>query len=360
VPQNFPTDRVDRVRTLPPVLERYKELRNAAGENDIDQRIALIRWLADRKQEEVALAEAELLLQKNPKHVGTRKLAEDLRARVDLLVKTAKGDQPPAPPTDDTPTPADDGRIPPREFPFLTEAQIAILKVYEVDLTAKPRIVFPREAVSRMLEEYASNPLVPASREGKDAILRQDPAETVQMMFKLRAREFYDKVRVVDQPESMRKFRDDVQRVTLMGGCATSQCHGGRDAGRFVLSTFRPNTDTTLYTNFYIITKFKTSLGLPLVNWENPQQSLLLQLALPPELSRYRHPPVIKDGKNVWRPPLTGPEDRRARAIVDWITSAYRPRPDYTFDYTPYRPFTPPSLPATEGKSPAPPETIVR
>lgn len=76
--------------------------------------------------------------------------------------------------------------------------------MYEVDLAANPRVIFPRDAAARMLEEFASSPLVPASREGKDAILRQDPLETVQLMFRLRARDYYEKVRVVDQPEPMR------------------------------------------------------------------------------------------------------------------------------------------------------------
>ncbi|HZW07408.1 MAG TPA: hypothetical protein VFF65_09805, partial [Phycisphaerales bacterium] len=157
------------------------------------------------------------------------------------------------------------------------------------------------------------------------------------------ARDYYDKVRIVDQPEPMRRFRDDVQRVTLLSGCATSQCHGGRDAGRLVLSTYRPSNDLTLYTNYYILTSYRTADGRSLIDWEQPEQSLLLQYALPREFARSRHPQVLRDGKDVWRPALTGPEDVRARGITDWVRSAYRPRPDYTLDYTPFRPFTPPA-----------------
>jgi hypothetical protein len=359
VPQTFAADKVDHVRTLPPVLERYKELRAATPEAEIDQRIALIRWLADRRQVEVALAEADLLLARNPKHAGAIKLAEDLRRRFDLLVKPAQpaGADPVEPA--DKPG-ANDGRITVRDFPLLTDAQVALIKVFEVDLGAHPKVIFPREAASRMLEEFASSPLIPASREGKDAILRQDPVETVQLMFRLRARDYYDKVKVIDQPEPMRRFRDDVQHVTLMSGCATSQCHGGRDAGRLVLFNYRPNNDVTLYTNYYILTNYRTAAGLPLIDWEKPEQSLLLQLALPRDLSRYRHPAVMKDGKDVWRAPLTGPDDRRAKGITDWIRSAYRPRPDYTLDYTPFRPFTAPVPSSTPGRIAAPTEPVVR
>ncbi|MDP1662141.1 MAG: hypothetical protein Q8L55_09525 [Phycisphaerales bacterium] len=359
VPVTFAADRIDHVRTLAPVLERYRELRTATPETDIDQRITLIRWLADRKQVELALAEAELLLTKNPKHFGATRLAGDLRTRYELLVKPAI----PAGDEADRPEPAaapGDERITPREFPFLTEAQVALMKVFEVDLAARPRVIFPRDAAARMLEEYASSPLVPASREGKDAILRQDPLETVGLMFRLRARSYYETVHVVDQPEPMRRFRDDVQRVTLMGGCATSQCHGGRDAGRLVLSTYRPHTDITLYTNYYILNNFRTADGQPLIDWNKPEQSLLLQLALPRELSRFRHPSVISEGKEVWRAPLTGPDDRRAAGIVDWIKSAYRPRPDYSLDYTPFRPFTPPPTAGTGSTGGVPAEPVVR
>jgi hypothetical protein len=191
-----------------------------------------------------------------------------------------------------------------------------------------------------MMEEYAGSPLVPASREARDALLRQDPLDLVQLMFRLRARSYYDKVRVLDQPESMRRFRDDVHRVTLMTGCATSQCHGGRDAGRFVLSTFRPTTDTTVYTNYYIVNNYRTVNDQPLIDWEKPDQSLLYQYALPREIARFRHPPVTKDGKDMWKPAFTSADDVRAKAMSEWIKSAYKPRPDYSLDYVPFRSLT--------------------
>lgn len=362
VPATFSTAKVDRVRELRPVLERYKELRDAASPTDLEQRISLIRWLADRRQLEMAGTEAELLQLKNPKHFGVERLVADLRMRLNLVNNPPKegpgvdgGAQ--VQPTVAVP---EDGRVPPTEFPFLTDEQVALIKVYELDLTTKPRVLFPREAASRMIEEFAASPLIPASQEGKDAILRQDPLETVQLMFRLRARDYYDKVRVIDQPEPMKRFRDDVHRITLMTGCATSDCHAGRDAGRLVLSSFRPNSDTTLYTNYYIINSFRNRAGLPLIDWERPEQSLLLQKALPRELSRNRHPAVMKDGKDVWKPALTGPEDRRAKGMLEWIRSAYRPRPDYTLDYTPFRPFTVPVVVPAPGKTAAPAEPVVR
>ena len=357
VPATFSAAKIDRVRVMRPVLERYKELRDLAAPTDIDQRISLIRWLADRKQLDLAATEADLLQLKNPKHVGVSRLVDDLRLQTDLLRNPSKGAD------SHTPVPAsvpDDGRVPPTEFPFLTDAQVALIKVYELDLTTKPRVLFPREAAARMLEEFSSSPLIPASQEGKDAILRQDPLETVQLMFRLRARDYYDKVRVIDQPEPMRRFRDDVHRITLMNGCATSQCHGGRDAGRLVFSTFRPNTDTTLYTNYYILNNFRTGAGQPLIDWEKPEQSLLYQLALPRELSRYRHPAVVVEGKDVWKPPLTGPEDRRAKGMLEWIKMVYRPRPDYTLDYTPYRPFSAPLPAISPGRAVTPTQPVIR
>ena len=359
VPAKFPAEKVERVRELRPVLERYKELRDAVGPADMDQRISLIRWLADRKQLDLACSEAELLQMKNPRHVGVQRLIEELRMRTELLSKPATDEgKDPA-----VPAPAlthDDGRVPPTEFPFLTDEQVALIKVYELDLSARPRVLFPREATARMLEEYASSPLVPASHEGKDAILRQDPVDTVALMFRLRARDYYDKVRVIDQPEPMRRFRDDVHRVTILTGCATSQCHGGRDAGRLVLSSYRPNTDTTLYTNYFILNSFRTASGQALIDWDRPEQSPLLQIALPRELSRFRHPQVLKDGKETWRPALTGPEDRHAKGIVDWIKSVYRPRPEYTLDYTPFRPFSPPPPPLAPAKAATPATPVVR
>lgn len=365
IPATFKAEKVERTRELRPVLERYKELRDAAAPADFEQRIALIRWLADRRQIELAFAESELLLAKNPKNIAVEKLVEELRLRVDMIAKgPAEAPKPaPAPSSDPSPLAIPAG-VNPTEFPFLTDPQVALIKVFELDLTRDPppRVLFPRDAAAKMLEEYSSSPLVPASREEKDALLRHDPLELVQLMFRLRARSYYDKVRVLDQPEPMRRFRDDVHKVTLLTGCATSQCHGGREAGRLVFSTFRPTTDTTVYTNYYILNSYRTAAGQPLIDWEKPEQSLVYQLALPREVARFHHPVVLKDGKDQWRPALTGSEDVRAKAMVDWMKSAYRPRPDYSLDYTPYRPFTPPPPPppVSPTKFTAPSDPVVR
>lgn len=339
VPAAFSSADVDRLRELPPVIDRYREMRAGVPEADVEKRIQLIRWLADRRQLEVAVAEAELLLARNPKSLAAKKAVEDLQLELELTTKPA--DKPNVSTSEPDKSPSA-SRLAVKDFPLLTAEQINLIKVFELDLSAEPNVIIPRDLVKKLLDEYASNPLIPASREGKDEILKQPAVRTLDLMFRLKARDYYDKVKVIDQPEPMRKFRDDVHRVTVLNGCATSECHGGTEGGRLILSAYRPNADPTLYTNFYILQKFRTKAGDPLINWDQPEKSLLLQLALPRDISRFRHPIVERNGKDIWRPSLSGPDDRRFQAAVDWIKAMYRPRPDYTVEYEPLKPFVAP------------------
>ena len=47
---------------------------------------------------------------------------------------------------------------------------------------------------------------------------------------------------------------------------------------------------------------------------------------------RKRHPPV-----RGWKPAFRRPDDRMARATIQWIESMFRPRPEYPVAYEPPR-----------------------
>ena len=62
------------------------------------------------------------------------------------------------------------------------------------------------------------------------------PGEILRWFFDLRARELYGSIEVLENPRSMRLFRDEVNRAWLTNNCATSKCHGGENAGRLWLT----------------------------------------------------------------------------------------------------------------------------
>jgi hypothetical protein len=59
-----------------------------------------------------------------------------------------------------------------------------------------------------------------------------------------------------------------------------------------------------------------------LINYEAPEDSLIIQYALPRELARKPHP-LVKD----WRPAIAPTNMRMKQDAIEWITSMMQPRP---------------------------------
>lgn len=374
----LPMDSIQRYDVLPPIMERYQELRKSIG-SDPENIVRLAQWLQSREQYALALSEIERALAQDATNGEALRLKRIIEQQ---LILQARGvDRAAGEPGKDKPAPesANPPRPRPTDFPLLSREDINLIKVYEIDLAAHPRVVIPREIAKRMLESRAGNPLIPITREGREAILRRPPLEILDLMFKLQAREFYKDVEVIDLPASIRAFRDDVQRTWLMS-CATNQCHGGLDAGRLVLYNRSPNSDQAVFTNLLILERFRTRIGadaepasasgerrgpfgVPLIDWDRPERSPLLQLGLPREDSLFPHPVVPRDGPqgprtgggDVWKPEFHSADDRLFKKAVAWIQSMYRPRPSYPIDYTPLRPFEPEPPPVSGGRAGAGP-----
>lgn len=348
IPTRFPTEQIDRFERLEPVLVRYRQLRESVGD-DPEQIVTLAQWLQSRERYELAFTEVQRALKIDPTNANALRLRVVLEQQI--LLKARAQRPKPDDKKPDEPAPAPRHRS--IDFPLLTDPQIELMKVYEVDLKDNPRVLISRDTITRMLDRYATHPLVPITREGREAIYRKTPAEILDLMFRLQAREFYSNVEILDQPRPFVSFREQVSRTWLLNSCATNQCHGGADAGRLVLHNKNPNSENTIYTNFYILSNFKLADGTPLIDWEQPDRSPLLQMGLPRERSRFPHPPVIRGaaGHDAFKPAFRNTEDRSFQASVDWLKSVYRPRPRYPFEYTPLKPFTP--SPAEARPSPA-------
>lgn len=348
---------VERYELLPPLMERYRDLRKAVGD-DPDQILAVAQWLREREKYELALAEVERALSHNPEHGPCRRLKHELEQQILLKMRAIRPATPKPEREGDVPGGAEAGPRRPRatDVPLLNASQVALMKVFEVDLAEKPRLVIPREAIDRLLEKHAGHPLLPTTKEGRDALYRKDPAFVLDLIFRVQARDLYPQVQVLDMPGAVRKFRDGVQATWLLNSCATITCHGGTDAGRFVLATRRPNADPTVYTNLLILQRFRTADGKPLIDWEHPERSPLLQLGLPRKDAQIPHPPAPMgaSGRDAWKPVFRSTDDRVFERSVDWIRSMYRPRPEYPIEYEPIKPFVAPPPPAA-APAPQPP-----
>lgn len=354
----FPADDVASVEPQPTTRERYRQMRETIDDEDVDRRANLADWLRERGQLQLALREVEGVLARNASHPQASELRTLILEQIRLNAMSGK-----RAPDESKVGGGDAARRP--AFPVLSPEQINLLRVYETDLADPPRMVIDYETIHQLYQKYAGHELLPKSRESEEQIHRKRPEQILELMFRLRAREFYPKVQVIEDPTALRRFRDNVHRTWIINSCATSNCHGGNEAGRLMLNNRRPNSDATVYTNFLILDRFKVREAkgpevnpdanaeaaaarpaeprlVPLIDYDDPARSPLLQLGLPAGESTYPHPTIPGPGKGRNIPPVfRGKDDRRFLAAIEWIKSMYKPRTEYPIEYTPPSPASP-------------------
>jgi len=354
----FAADDVASVEPQPTTRERYRQMRQTIDDEDVDRRATLADWLRERGQLKLAIREVEGVLARNPAHAQANELRTLILEQIKLDAVSGKRarDEARVGGTETTKRPA---------FPVLSPEQINLMRVYEIDLADPPRMVIDYDTIHQLYQKYAGHELLPKTREAEDQLHHKRAEQILELMFRLRAREFYPKVQVIEDPTAMRRFRDNVHRTWITNSCATTNCHGGNEAGRLMLNNRRPNSDATVYTNFLILDRFRIRAAkgpdanpdanaeaaaaqpteprlVPLIDYDDPARSPLLQLGLPAGDSTYPHPTIAGPGKGRTIPPVfRGKDDRRFLAAVEWIKSMYKPRTEYPIEYTPPSPATP-------------------
>ena len=326
-------DRVVSVTVRLTPAQRYRDIRPTIRDDDFPRLLALIRYLERNNLYDEAMREIEGILNRDPDNEEARRLAkiiEQLIILKELREQRQRGRD--REETREPETPSGPASLPDRNrFETLSEEQINLIKVYEIDLEAEPRLLIERSTIDEILKRYPEHPLVPVTREGKEEFYRKTPVEILDIMFRIGARDLYKEVRVLGQPESMKTFRDDISASWLTNRCATTRCHGGNEAGRLRLLNRSPNSEATVYSNFLLLDRFDTRRPVPMIDYTNPTDSLLLQMALPREDVLYPHPDV-----KGWRPVFVNDRSPQYRAAVRWMRMMYQPRPDYPIEYDPF------------------------
>lgn len=338
----FSRARIAAVRVLPPVEERFRQLRDAVDDDDIRARMALVEWLRIRRAYELALVELEGILAIEPNNSNARTIHAWIKAHLALNKDTR-------PERSTTPNAA---RPQTPQIPVLTARDINRIRIYEIDLRTSTRLTVPEETMRTLM--VRSPEAFPVDVKEREKILQADPIEQLRILFELRARDLYDTVTVREDPPVMQTFKSRVHGSGgwLVNACASNRCHGGTEAGRLRLINKRPNSDETAYTNFYILQQFRLADGTPLLNYEEPARSPLLHLGLTRQASLYPHPEVDARSLNQdWRQVFRSTNDRRFRETADWVASLYQPRPDYRIQYPPAQ-----DAPPTETSSETTPE----
>lgn len=320
---NYDREAVNEVRPYPTDRELYERFRAGLEPDQYGARYTLGMWLYGKKMYAEAKAELESLLEAT-NHYEAKQLLNEIDAQLALMAPKGADSEP-----RDADPRADDPVETGRGGRLLTDAEVNLIRVYELDLAKPPRMQTPEPLIRAMLEKYADSALIPANAADKASYYSKDPAEIVRTLFALKARELYPQIQVLGEPDQLQTFKQRVHNAWLIGNCATSRCHGGADAGRFFLHNRNHKDENVRFTNMLIL--FRTRLDtLPLIDFERPTDSLVYQYALPKTEARRPHPDV-----RGWEPVLGNSRKGLAEDFVDWVRGMRPPGGEYPILYTP-------------------------
>lgn len=336
---NTPIDkaRIEKMEFEKSLAEQFKEKRAEIKDDDFEARYNLARWAFKKETPEAyRLAKTELdgLTQDAPDHQQARLLKTLVERRIAAAeaIEDNGGTTGNTTTTNNGQTTATDAQA--NDKPAtLDKDQRALLKVYELNLTQKPRIVIPRKTIDQFLKDYrtASSVQPYNDRKGQARFRKLDGYEQLEIMFAAQARPLYKDVVVRDEPKALEAFRTKVNPRYVVSYFARQ--FGKTPVSGVNLITVAPNSEEAAYTNFLMLHRANQN-GVKLIDRDRPDQSLLLQWGLPRDEATY---PAPEDVKN-WRPYFTGKDDERYVEMLQWVGSLYRPSPQYPIEYSPAAP----------------------
>jgi len=334
----YAREAVTAVYPYPTDRELYDRFRTTLEPDQYGARYTLALWLYNKKMYPEAKTELESLLEAT-NHYEAKRLLKEVSAQIAIMEGATPGkDAPEGGPLNDARSAS--GML---GSALLSDAEVNLIRVYELDTSNPPRIQVSHGLIETMLEKYADSELIPSKLAERQAFFSKEPIEVVKTLFALKARELYKDIEVLGDPESIALMKQSVH-PWLIGNCATSRCHGGADAGRFFLHNRKPNDANVLYTNLLILQRTRLDT-LPLIDPEKPTDSLVFQYALPKTEARRPHPDV-----RGWAPVLSNSRKNLQERFVDWVRAMRVPHGDYPIEYTP------PALRSPDRPAPAGPD----
>jgi hypothetical protein len=329
-------DTVSHVVLEPTFEERYTQAKAAIAPDNYQSMLMLCQWLADQRRYDLARDELLALLEKT-EMPEARKLLTAVEAQLSLNTPTSTANDSEAPspdsPSETVPNPRRTGPVYPADIlpdKLLTMDDVNLIRVYEIDFDHPPRVAISPDTIRSLIENYGTSKLIPSSQTGRTAMFRAQPIDLVRLMFELRARDLYPQIQVSTEPNSLNLFRRRVHDTWLINNCATSRCHGGIEGAPFFLHARDYKDERVRYTNLLILERLEIDPAWPLVNYDKPEDSLILQYGLSRETSRKPHPKVPG-----WKPAFTDTSHALWKGSIEWIRSMMTPRPVYPVVYEP-------------------------
>lgn len=296
--------------------ELYRKQRATLSDQDLAGRLDLAREMLDLDALRLAKFELADLDRDFPEHPAVLEMIAVVEAK-QRLEETH---------SDAQLTASDGPRRPERRGEaegnlFLARNEIALIKVYEIDLDTKPRLEIPDPTLDSFFQKYGGHRLVPTGRRDRGLFKRLEGYEQLDVFFRVQARDLYDQVEVRQEPGPLSKFRRSVNPNYVARYFAPTFGHG--QIPGLALFNKRPEDEAEAYTNFYRLSQFRVN-GTPMIDRANPELSLLLQWGLARESARFPAPDI--EG---WRPMFRSTDDSEFQRYADWIDSLFKEDLDY-------------------------------
>ncbi len=325
---------VKEVRRYESPDDAYAKKSAALPKDDAKGHLELALWAHDQGMMDRMAEQARAVLATIPEHSAARLLMM-IHEQSKLGPVTGGGD-------DRDGNGGGDGGGPTSqpELPTLTDRDINVIRVVELKPGEPLPMSFREGALEQAWTQLAAlDPNRFGPRE-KNEFLRAPPNKQLELILSMTAVDLIagiaNMVTVNRDPTPLRVWKTRVQPWVLKN-CATAECHGGPTGGTpWRLISARMTDDKTTYTNFYIMSQYQGPRGGRLIDRDLPQDSLLLQYALPKERSPRTHPLVKGNPIPVCLPST---EDAMYRGILAWIRDreigGLRIRAVYNINYPP-------------------------
>ena len=316
--------------------EEFAKRRAALAPADAAGRVRLARWAFEREEYDLARDVAQEAVTIDRRNQEAQEMLRTIDAQRRLNRKPPAGQQPPAgrPPAQGG-APAQPG-APGGDMPANRAATGAdgktqgngLVPPLSADEVNRVRLLEwhgDRTVRIRLLNDVKRRYLAGTDIRPGD-FNKMDAVDQAWEMKKKGSPELFNDIRLTNDPPAMQEYRTIVQRAVLTG-CATAACHGGgAGSDRFALHA-RADNDGEAYANFITLHKYqyKPEKGTEasMIDRNRPEDSLLVQFGLAPDLANMPHPQV--EG---YRPLFRTRNDQKLKQVVRWISDSLSPLQD--------------------------------
>ncbi len=312
----FDRSNVEQVTLDPPFEESYTRLMNDVDFEDEEEFRFLIEWLIYKDKHELAKGHLEDCKFNSP-HI------DSLKRRVELKLKPKQPKQ-----DEDTnalsiPSEAQ------KNLRILSPEEVSLIRAYESNVNLLPKLNVSDKTRRKLIQEYGRSPMFQRDPSLRTTVLDGSDEVVFKLIRFLNAEHLYEDIHEIEEPYALELYRTHVHDAWLINRCGTTDCHGGGNAGILFLFQEPKLDDQSRYANLLMLDRLKVDPELPLINYDQPWQSLLLQYGLDRDDAQHPHPEV-----KGWKPVKELQTDAGRKAVIEWIQAMRQmPRPKYPIDF---------------------------